>query len=118
MTGIHPVVASYRLNTLTSSRPIRQKVWQFHLDRQKVIQDEVEKLLEVGFIREVEYSEWLANVVVVPKKEGKWRVCVDYTNLNDACPKDSFPLPRNDQIVDATVGHGMLSFFDAFFEYH
>lgn len=118
MTGIHPVVASYRLNTLTSSRPVRQKVWRFHPDRQKVIQDEVEKLLEAGFIREVEYSKWLANVVVVPKKEGKWRVCVDYTNLNDACPKDSFPLPRNDQIVDATVGHGMLSFLDTFSGYH
>ena len=53
----------------------------------------MEKLLEAGFIREVEYPEWLANVVVVPKKGRKWRVCVDYTNLNDACPKDSFPLP-------------------------
>ena len=53
----------------------------------------MEKLLEAGFIREVEYLKWLANVVVVPKKGGNWRVCVDYTNLNDACPKDSFPLP-------------------------
>ena len=78
----------------------------------------MDKLLEVGFIREVEYPDWLANVVVVPKKEGKWRVCVDYTNLNNACPKDSFPLPRIDQIVDSTVGQGMLSFLDAFSRYH
>lgn len=56
----------------------------------------MEKLLAAGFVREVEYPEWLANVGVVPKKEGKWRVCVDYTNLNDACPKDSFPLLRID----------------------
>ena len=56
--------------------------------------------------------------MVVPKKGGKWRVCVDYTNLNDACPKDNFPLPRIDQIVDASVGHGMLSFLDAFSGYH
>lgn len=60
----------------------------------------------------------MANVVVVPKKGGKWQVCVDYTNLNDACPKDSFPLPRIDQIVDATAGHEMLSFLDAFSGYH
>ena len=57
-------------------------------------------------------------MVVVPKKGGKWRVRVDYTNLNDACPKDSFSLPRIDQIVDATVGHEMLSFIDTFFRYH
>ncbi|KAL6312808.1 hypothetical protein AAG906_022536 [Vitis piasezkii] len=61
-------------------------------------------------------SRWLANVVVVPKKEGKWRI--DYTNLNNACPKDSFPLPRIDQIVDSTSGQGMLSFLDAFSGYH
>ena len=75
-------------------------------------------MLEAGFIREVEYPDWLANVVVVPKKEGKWRVCVDYTNLNNACPKDSFPLPQIDQIVDSTAGQGMLSFLDTFSGYH
>lgn len=115
---MHPIVASHRLNTLTSSRPFRQKVRRFHPDRQKVIQDEVDKLLEARFIRDVEYPEWLANVMVVPKKEGKWRVCVVYTNLNDACHKDSFPLPRIDQIVDVTSRHEMLSFLDAFSGYH
>ena len=57
-------------------------------------------------------------MVVVPKKGGKWRVCVDYTDLNDACPKDSFLLPRIDHIVDASSGHGMLPFLDAFSGYH
>lgn len=118
MAGIHLCVATHRLNVLATSKPIRQKVRRFHPDRQKIIWDEVEKLLEVGFIKEVEYPEWLANVVVVPKKKGKWRVCVDYTNLNDACPKDSFPLLRIDQIVDATFEHEMLSFLDAFYGYH
>ena len=74
--------------------------------------------MKARFIREVKYPEWLANVVVVPKKGGKWRVCVDYTDLKDTCPKDSFPLPRIDQTVDASTGHGMLSFLDAFFGYH
>ena len=96
----------------------RQKVRRFHPDRQLVIQTEVDNLLHNGFIRAFKYPNWLANVVVVPKKGNKWRVCVDYTNLNDACPKDSFPLPRIDQIVDASAGHGMLSFLDAFSGYH
>ena len=71
-----------------------------------------------GFIREVKYPEWLANVVVVPKKGSKWHICVDCTDLNEACPKDSFSLPCIDQIVDAATGHGILSFLDAFSEYH
>ena len=76
-------------------------------------------MLSVGFVREVKYHGWLTNVVVVPKKGGKWRVCVeDYMDLNEACPKDKFPLPRIDKIVDASIGHGMLSFLDAFSDYH
>ncbi|RVW75218.1 Transposon Ty3-I Gag-Pol polyprotein [Vitis vinifera] len=118
MKGMHPSIVSHRLNVLPTAKPVRQKVRRFHPDRQKIIRDEVDKLLEAGFIREVEYPDWLTNVVVVPKKKGKWRVCVDYTNLNNAYPKDSFPLPRIDQIVDSTAGQGMLSFLDAFSGYH
>ncbi|RVW82241.1 Transposon Ty3-I Gag-Pol polyprotein [Vitis vinifera] len=118
MKGIHPSIASHKLNVFPAARPVRQKIRRFHPDRQKVIRNEIDKLLEAGFIREVSYPDWLANVVVVPKEEGKWRVCVDYTNLNNACPKDSFPLPRIDQIVDSTSGQGMLSFLDAFSGYH
>ena len=66
MLGIHPLVASHRLNVLPLSRPGRQKIRRFHSDRQKIIQNEVDKLLAVGFIREVEYLDWLENVVVVP----------------------------------------------------
>ena len=91
---------------------------RFHPDHHLVIQTEVDNLLHNRFIRVVKYPEWLANVVVVPKKGNKWSVCGDYMDLNDACPKDSFPLPRIDQIVDASVGHGMLSFLDAFSRYH
>ena len=78
----------------------------------------MDNLLRAGFIREVKYLEWLANVVLVPKKEGNWRVCVDYKDLNEACPKDSFPLTRIDQIVDSLAEHGMLSFLDGFSDYH
>ena len=95
-----------------------KRVRRSHPDRHQVIQAEVDNLLKVGFIREVKYPEWLANVVVVPKKGGKWRVCVDYMDINDTCLKDSFPLPRIDHIVDTSVGHGMLFFLDAFSWYH
>ena len=78
----------------------------------------MDNLLSAGFIREVKYPEWLANVVIIPKKGGKWRVCVDYMDLNKACSKDNFPLPRIDQIVDVSAGHGMLSFLNAFSRYH
>ena len=79
--------------------------------------DEVNKLLAANFIREVYYPEWLANVVMVKKANGKWRMCVDFTDLNTACLKDSFPLPRIDQLVDSTVGHKLLTFMDAFSGY-
>ena len=118
MSGIHPSMASHRLNVMPSSHPVRQKVRRFHPDRQKIIQAEIDKLLVVRFIREVKYLDWLANVVVIQKNDGKCRVCVDYTNLNDSCPKDIFSLPWIDQIVDATTEHGMLSFIDAFSGYH
>ena len=118
MIGISPTHSSHRLNVAPTAKPIRKKVRRFHLDLHLVIQTEVDNLLLNGFIRAVKYQKWLANMVVVPKKGNKWRVCVDYTDLNDACPKDSFPLPRIDQIVDASVRHGMLSFLDAFSGYH
>ena len=79
---------------------------------------EVDNLLRASFIKEVKYPEWLANMVVVPKKGDKWRVCVDYTDLNEAYPNDSFPLPHIDQIVDAAAGHIILSFLDSISRYH
>ena len=83
-----------------------------------MIKDEVVKLKRAGTIKEVFYPEWLANTVVVKKKSGKWRVCVDFTNLNKACPKDPFPMPRINQLVDVTAGHLRMSFLDAFQDYH
>ena len=107
MTRISPMNASYKLNVLPSARPVRQRVRRFHPERHQIIQAEVDNLMKARFIREVKYPEWLVNVVLVPKKGGKWRVCIDYTDLNDACPKDNFPLPCIDKIVDASAGHVM-----------
>ena len=77
-------------------KPVQQRRRAFALERDQVVREEVARLLTTGFIREVYYPDWLANVVLVKKANGKWRMCVDFTNLNKACPKDSFPLLRID----------------------
>ena len=71
----------------------------------EVVRQEVKRLKEVGAIKEVFFPEWLANTVVVKKKNGKWRVCFDLIDLNRACLKDPFPMPKIDQLVDAIYGH-------------
>ena len=78
---------------------------------------EIQKQLSVGFLSVVEYPEWLANVVPVPKKDSKVRVCIDFQDLNKANPKNDFPLPHINMLVDSTVGHSMLSFMDGFSGY-
>ncbi len=99
-------------------RPVKQKKRGSAPERQRAAAEEVDKLLKAGFIREVSYPDWLANIVLVKKANGKWRMCVDYTNLNKACPKDSFSLPSIDQLVDSTSGHQLLTFMDAFSGYN
>ncbi|KAK0584000.1 hypothetical protein LWI29_006267 [Acer saccharum] len=91
---------------------------KFAPERNKVINYKIQKLFDIGYVREVKYPDWLANVVVVKKKNGKWRVCINFIDLNKACPKDSFPLPHIDMLADATVGHELLSFMDAYSGYN
>ncbi|GKU99640.1 hypothetical protein SLEP1_g12455 [Rubroshorea leprosula] len=86
--------------------------------RLTVIKEEVEKLLQVGFVRRVDYCEWVANPVLVKKVNGKWRMCIDYTNLNHACPKDCYPMPNIDKLVEAASGNKRLSLLDAYSGYH
>ena len=118
MGGIDPAIITHRLNVSPSFKPVKQKRRSFAPERQKAINEEVGKLLQAREIREVEYPKWLANVVLVKKANGKWRLYIDFTDINRACPKDSFPLPRIDLIVDATAGHELLSFMDAFSGYN
>jgi hypothetical protein len=87
-------------------------------ERQKAAHAEVQKLLDAGVIREVQYPEWLAKVVMVPKKNGKWRMCIDFTILTKACPKVEYPLPRIDTLVNAAACSEMLSMLDCFSGYH
>ncbi|KAG7636247.1 Ribonuclease H domain [Arabidopsis thaliana x Arabidopsis arenosa] len=118
MTGISMEVISHELNVDATFKPVKQKRRKLGPDRAQAVNVEVVRLLEVGLIREVKYPEWLANPVVVKKKNGKWRVCVDFTDLNKACPKDCFSLPHIDRLVESTTGHEMLSFMDAFSGYN
>ena len=118
MPVIDPSVITHRLNVHPSSKPVRQKKRVFALERDNAIKEEVQKLTTTQFIREVYYPDWLANVVMVKKANGKWRIYVDFTDLNKACPKDSYPLPHIDQLVDSTAGHRLLSFMDAFSGYN
>jgi len=78
------------------------------------IKDEVHKLIECGFIREEQHPDWIANIVHVLKKNRKIRVCIDYRNLNATCPKDEFPLPITDVMIDKTCGFERMSFMDDF----
>ena len=118
MGGIDPTVITHRLNVSPFFKPVKQKRRSFAPERQKAINKEVGKLLQAGAIREVEYLEWLANVILVKKANDKWRLCIDFTDVNRACPKDSFPFQRIDLIVDATTGHELPSFMDAFSGYN
>ena len=118
MEGIDPAIITHRLNVSPSFKPVKQKRRSFAPKRQKAINEEVGKLLQVGAIGEVEYPEWLANVVLVKKANGKWRLCIDFTDVNRAYPKDSFPLSQIDLIIDATSCHELLSFMDAFSGYN
>ncbi|KAI9165144.1 hypothetical protein LWI28_008564 [Acer negundo] len=118
MSGISTNVISHYLAIDDKSKPMVQKRRSFNPKRSATIREEVNKLLAARSIREVKYPEWVANVVLVKKKNNQWRMCMDFTDLNKACPKDSFSLPRIDQLVDTTTGHELLSFMDAYSRYN
>ena len=115
---IDPAFICHCLNVNPAITPNKQPPRRLSKEHADAIRDEVAKLKLAGAIKEVFYPKWLANTVVVKKKSRKWRVCVDFTDLNKACPKDPFPMPRIDQLVDVTAGHPRMSFLDAFQGYH
>ena len=111
---VDPNFICHHLNVNPSITPKKQPPRHPSREHAQAIRSEVAKLKQIGAMKEVFYPQWLVNTVVVKKKTGKWRVCVGFTNLNKACPKDPFPMPRIDQLVDVTVGHPRISFLDAF----
>ena len=118
MPGIPVNIIQHHLNMDHEKKPIQQRRRIFAFKRKKAVMDEVNKQLAANFIREVYYPKWLANVVMIKKANGKWRMCVDFTDLNNACSNDSFLLPKIDQFVDSTGEHKLLTFMDTFSGYN
>ena len=119
MPGVPREVIEHHLAVCPGACPVKQKARRQVPEKQALLVEEIEKLKKAQFIREVTHAEWVANPVVVPKATGgELRLCVDFTDLNKACPKDPYPLPRIDQIVDSTAGYDLLCFLDAFSGYH
>jgi hypothetical protein len=106
MSGIPREATEHTLNIQSGSKPIKQ------------MGEELSRLLPIGFVKEVQHPDWIVNPVLVPKKNAKWRMYVDYTSLNKACPKDPFPLPHIDHVVDLIAGCELLCFLDAYSSYH
>ena len=115
---VDPNFICHHLNVNPSITLRRQPPRRPSKEYVEAAKNEVTKLKQAEAIKEVFYPQWLANTVVVKRKIGKRRVCVDFIDLNKACPKDPFPMPRIDQLVNATVGHPRMSFLDAFQGYH
>ncbi|GKA05824.1 reverse transcriptase domain-containing protein [Tanacetum coccineum] len=118
MTGVPRSVAEHRLNIREGYSPVRQKKRGQAPKRAKAIQAEVQKLVEAGIMREVYYHDWLSNPVMVKKHDGSWRMCVDFTDLNKACPQDCYPLPEIDWKVESLCGYPYKCFLDAYKGYH
>uniref|UniRef100_A0A151UHE5 Retrovirus-related Pol polyprotein from transposon 17.6 n=1 Tax=Cajanus cajan TaxID=3821 RepID=A0A151UHE5_CAJCA len=118
MPEIDPNFLCHWLSVCREAKPVAQHKRKMGEERKKEVEAETSKILEAGFIREIQYTTWLANVVMVKKSNGKWRMCTDYTDLNKACPKDAYPLPNIDRFVDCAAGHKFLTFLDAYSGYN
>jgi hypothetical protein len=118
LAGVHRSVIEHALNTDPRVKPKLQRQRPMSADKVKSAEAEVQKLLDARIIREVQYPTWVANVVMVPKKNDNMRMCIDFTELNKACLKDPYPLPRIDVIIDQAAGCDMLSLLDCFSGYH
>ena len=114
MPGVPREFAEHSLHVKPDAKPVKQPLHRFAEERRRAIGEEIARLLAAGFIMEVYHPDWLVNPVLVLKKNKMWCMCIDYTSLNKACPKDPFALPRIDQVIDSTAGCELLSFLDAY----
>ncbi|WVZ90100.1 hypothetical protein U9M48_036430 [Paspalum notatum var. saurae] len=119
MPGVPRKLTEHKLKINPGAKPVKQKLRRFSHEKKEAIKEEIARLLAADFIKEVFHPDWVANPVLVMKKnKNGWRMRVDYTKLNKHCPKDPFGLPRIDQVVDSTAGCALLSFLDCYSRYH
>jgi hypothetical protein len=118
LCGVNRDVIEHSLNVDPSFKPRKQRLRKMSDDKDEGARNEVKRLLSASVIREVKYPEWRANTVMVKKANGKWKMCIDFTDLNKACPKDEFPLPRIDSLVDVAASSELMSLLDCYSGYH
>ena len=114
MPGNDPSIVVHEIKTYPNAKPVRQRLRQIHPRKLATIKAEVEKLLRVGFMYPIPLTDWVSNIVLVNKKQGTIRICIDYRDINRACPKDNYPTPYIDQIIHDSTGSEMFSFMDGF----
>jgi hypothetical protein len=118
MPGIDSSIVEHEIKMYPDVKPVRQRLRPVHPKKATAIKAEVEKLLHAGFIYPVPLTDWVSNIVPVMKKQGTIRVCIDYRDVNQACPKDNYPTPFIDQIIDECAGCEIFSFMDGFSGYN
>lgn len=118
MPGLDPNMVCHALNIQPGAKPIKQPKRGIRPSHEQAVKAEVEKLITSGFIKPIQHPTWLSNIVTLDKKNGGVRVCIDFRDLNNACPKDDFPLPNMDALIDSNSSHKMLSFMDGFSGYN
>jgi hypothetical protein len=118
LCGVNRDVIEHSLNVDPTTRPRKQKLQKMLDDKAEGARNKVKILLSAEVIREVTYPEWLANTVMVKKTNRKRRMCIDFTDFNKACPKDEFPLPRIDSLIDATATSELMGMLDCYLSYH
>lgn len=112
------MIITHKLNVDPSIKPVKRKKRKFAFERQRIIVGEIQKLKEAHLIQEVQYPTWVANLALVKKANGKWRMYVDFTYLNRTCPKDHYPLPSINKLINALAGYAICSLVDAISGYH
>ena len=115
MLGLDIDLIMHHLSISPDVKPVQQKLRKMHPHVALLVKAELEKLLSADFIRAIDYAEWISKIVTISKHEKSIQVCIDFRDLNKACPKDEFPLPNMDMIMDMTVSYEMYSLMDGFF---
>lgn len=118
MPGIDPRVACHRLELDPIIKPIRQRIRKIATIYHEKTDKELQKMMEAGIIRPAKYPDYISNMVIVPKKNNGIRICIDFSDLNTACPKDSFPIPNIPQMVESASRYKRFSSMDGYFGYN